>query len=100
MADDDLDRGAILVGLGLLAFVGVGVYKVLKSVAEYEEAQLISRQQAAELAERMERNRNYVPLPNCEIHGADADLCPLCHGCIECKGQMSSYSSYCYDCDY
>jgi hypothetical protein len=100
MADEELDGGAILVGLGLLALVGVGVYKVLKSVAEYEEAQLISQQQAAALAERMERIRNYVPEPNCTIHGADADLCYFCKRCLECVGQWSSYSNLCRNCDY
>lgn len=98
MADEDLDGGAILVGLGLLALVGVGVYKVLKSVAEYEEAQLINQQQAAALAERLERIRSYEPSPNCEIHGMDADLCENCHGCMECLGR-DDYQ-FCVNCYY
>jgi hypothetical protein len=100
VADDDLDAGAILVGLGILALVGVGVYKVLKSVAEYEEAQLINQQQAAQLAERLERIRSYKPPPNCEIHGDDAELCYFCKGCMECIGKWISYSNLCKNCEY
>lgn len=100
MADDDLDGGSILVGLGLLALVGVGVYKVLKSIAEYEESQLINQQQAATLAERLERIRNYVPPPNCDIHGQDAELCYFCKGCMECIGKWISSSNLCKNCEY
>jgi hypothetical protein len=101
MADVDIGDGiAALIGLGLIALVGAGIYKALKSVAEYEEAQLLSKQQAAALAERIESIRSYVPPPNCEIHGADAELCYFCNKCLECEGQWMSVSNLCKNCDY
>jgi len=50
MAQNDEDALAVLLGLGVLAIVGVGVYKVLKAISGYEKNEIIDTHQATEIA--------------------------------------------------
>jgi hypothetical protein len=94
--NNDDDAIAVLIGLGVLAVVGVGVFKVLKAIAEYQPREIINETQAADLASIY--SGTYESSPNCEIHGEDAQLCANCHGCIECIGRDDF--EFCINCYY
>ena len=90
------DATAFLVGLGILALVGAGVYKIIKVVAQYEEAVLLDQQQALQLAQAYV----YIRQPNCDRHGSDAELCNSCKQCIECRGGIGDAANrWCNECD-
>lgn len=97
MADDELDGAAVLIGLGLLALVGVGMYKVLKSIVEYEENEIINKQQAVQLASTY--TSNYTSSLNCRIH-PDGGICMRqgCYDCLECKGIGDDVARWCKPC--
>lgn len=100
MSNNNSDGIDILIGLGLIAVVGSGIYVVLKAIAEYEENERLSRQQALQLASSYSSSSSssYERKPNCEIHGMDADLCDNCHGCMECLGRDDD--QFCVNCWY
>jgi hypothetical protein len=99
-SDDDLV--GVLIGLGVLAVVGVGVLTVIKAIAGYKLGETISEAKAVELASTY-APRSYEPSPNCYIHGDDAELCDSCNKCIECRGEGDLYTArhpLCSSCGY
>lgn len=50
MPNDDDDVFVVLLGAGVLALIGYGVYRVLKSVGQYEAGETVTSNQVASLS--------------------------------------------------
>jgi hypothetical protein len=106
----DDDAIAILVGMGILAFVGVGLLVVLKAIGSYEPGELVSTKDASSLKSEISiylpSRSSYYSNDDC-LHGEDSEQCPYnyhqgSNRCVECNGGWGdSVVSQCKAClDY
>lgn len=77
--DADDDAIAVLVGLGILAFVGIGVLAVLKEIGSHEPGEVISAKEASGLKSYTHAYTSsrslYYSSDDCP-HGDSAEQCP------------------------
>lgn len=92
--DDGIE---VLIGLGVLICIGVGLYSVIKAIAEYEKNETINKQQAIQLASTY--TPTYTSPLNCRIH-PNAEICMRsgCYDCLECEGIGDDIARWCKSC--
>jgi hypothetical protein len=105
MSDSDDDPIAFLIGLGVLALAGIGMYKLLKSFDSYQAGEVIPAAQVPSVATSYSSSGNYS-YAYCYIHG-DSEQCQATDvwhkssdRCIECNGGIGDKSGrWCKSCD-
>jgi hypothetical protein len=98
--DDDIDGIALLIGLGIIAVVGVGLLHILAAIDDYEPGETINESQASQLAAAYKLPPSKPQIRGC-THGDDTELCRECGKCISCNGGIGdSKNRWCLYCEH